>query len=94
MLAGKRHPKLAQHLRLVHPHGTEEYFAYFPDTGVRYEINEVAFRMMSMMTGDNEVDTICSVIRREFNDAESVANDMETLLERLAQEGCVIILEK
>lgn len=94
MLVKRRFPKLAQHLRLVHPDGTEVYFAYFPDSGVRYEINEVAFRMMSMMTGENETGTICSAIENEFNKAESVVDDMEEILEHLVQEGCVEILEK
>ena len=94
MLAKGKYPRLAQDLRLVHPQGTEQYFAYRPDTGVRYEVNEVSFRMMGMMNGDNEVEVICSAIRQEFSGAESVASDLETLLQHLVQEECLIIEEK
>lgn len=94
MLAKGKYPKLAPGLRLVHPQGTEQYFAYRPDTGVRYEANEVSFRMMEMMNGDNKVDVICSAIRQEFSGADLVARDLETLLQQLVQEGCVIVEEK
>lgn len=94
MLAKEKYPKLAQGLRLVHPQGTEQYFAYHPDTGVRNEVNEVSFRMMEMMNGNNEVDVICSAIRQEFSGADSVASDLEMLLQQLVQEGCVIVKEK
>lgn len=50
--------------------------------------------MMEMMNGDNEVAVICSAIRQEFNGADSVAGDLETLLQQLVQEECVIIEEK
>jgi len=90
----KRYPRLAQDLRLVHPMETTEYFAYRPDTGVRYEMNEVSFMMVGMMTGDNDVTAICSAVRQEFNSAESVAGDVETLLQQLIREGCVIIEER
>jgi len=94
LLAKGKYPRLAPGLRLVHPQGTEQYFAYRPDTGARYEVNEVSFRMMSMMNGDNEVEVICSAIRQEFSGADSVARDLETLLQQLVQEECVIIEEK
>ncbi len=94
MLAKGKYPKLAPGLRLVHPRGTEQYFAYRPDTGVRYEVNEVSFRMMEMMNGGNEVDVICSAMRQEFSGADSVARDLEMLLQQLVQEGCVIVEEK
>lgn len=94
MLAKGKYPRIAPGLRLVHPQGTEQYFAYRPDTGVRYEVNEVSFRMMEMMNGNNEVEVIRSAIRHEFSDADSVASDLETLLQQLAQEECVIIEEK
>ena len=94
MLVRKRYPRLAQGLRLVHPLETNEYFAYRPDTGVRYEMNEVSFRMGGMMTGDNDVAAISSAVRQEFSGAESVAEDAETLLQELVREGCIIIEEK
>ncbi len=94
MLAKGKYPKLAQGLRLVHPQGTEQYFAYYPDTGTRYEVNEVSFRMMEMMNGDNEVGTICSTIRQEFTGADSVTSDFKMLLQQLVQEGCAIVEEK
>lgn len=94
MLVKGKYPRLAPGLRLVHPRGTEQYFAYRPDTGVRYEVNEVSFRMMEKMNGDNEVDVICSAVRQEFSGADSVASDLETLLQQLVQEECVIIDEK
>ena len=93
MLARQRYPKLAQNLRLVHPQDTEEYFAYRPDTGERFEVNEVCYRIMEMMTGDNEVGSICTNIRQEFHGAESVASDVEVLLNELVKQGCVIIEE-
>jgi hypothetical protein len=50
--------------------------------------------MMEKMNGDNEVDVICSAVRQEFSGADSVASDLETLLQQLVQEECVIIDEK
>lgn len=50
--------------------------------------------MMEMMNGNNEVEAICSAIRQEFNGAASVTGDLETLLQQLVQEECVIIEEK
>jgi len=94
LLAKGKYPRLAPGLRLVHPQGTEQYFAYRPDTGARYEVNEVSFRMMGMMNGDNEVEVICSAIRQEFSGADSVVRDLETLLQQLVQEKCVIVEEK
>jgi len=94
LLAKGKYPKIAPGLRLVHPQDTEQYFAYRPDTGARYEVNEVSFRMMEMMNGNNEVGVICSAIRQEFSGADSVAGDLEILLQQLVQEGCVIIEEK
>jgi hypothetical protein len=93
-LVRKRYPRLAQGLRLVHPLETNEYFAYHPDTGTRYEMNEVSFRMVGMMTGDNDVAAICSAVRQEFSGAESIVEDVETLLQQLVREGCVIIEER
>ena len=94
MLAKGKYPRIAPGLRLAHPRGTEQYFAYHPDTGERYEVNEVSFRMMEMMNGTNEVEVICSAIQHEFSGADSVAGDLETLLQQLVQEKCVIIEEK
>ena len=94
LLAKGKYPRIAPGLRLAHPQGTEQYFAYRPDTGVRYEVNEVSFRMMEMMNGNNEVEVIRSAIRHEFSGADSVAGDLETLLQQLVQEECVIIEEK
>ncbi len=94
MLAKGKYPRIVHGLKLAHPRGTEEYFAYRPDTGVRYEVNEVTFRMMEMMNGDNEVEVIRSAIRHEFSGADSVAGDLETLLQQLVREECVIIEEK
>jgi hypothetical protein len=90
----KRYPRLAEGLRLVHPHGTEEYFVYGPDSGVRYEMNEVSFRMVCMMTGDNDVATICSALQQEFSGADTVATDLEALLRQMVREECVRIEEK
>jgi hypothetical protein len=94
LLAKGKYPRIAPGLRLAHPQGTEQYFAYRPDTGVRYEVNEVSFKMMEMMNGTNEVEVIRSAIRHEFSGAGSVAGDLETLLKQLVQEECVIIEEK
>jgi len=94
LLAKGKYPKIAPGLRLVHPRGSEQYFAYWPDTGVRYEVNEVSFSMMGMMNGDTEVGIICSAVRQEFSGADSVARDLEALLEQLVQEGCVTVEEK
>jgi len=94
LLAKGKYPRIAPGLRLVHPQGTEEYFAYRPDTGARYEVNEVSFRMMEMMNGNNEVEAIHAAIRNEFSGAESVARDLEELLQQLVQEECVTIDEK
>jgi hypothetical protein len=91
LLARQRYPRLAQSLRLVHPQNTEEYFAYWPDTGRRFELNEVCFRIMGLMTGENEVESICDVIKQEFEDSASVTSDVEDLLKELVKEGCVII---
>ncbi len=94
MLAKKEYPRLTPGLRMVHPVGTEQYFAYRPDTGVRYELNEISFRMMEMMNGDNDMEFVRSAIRREFSSADSVVGDLEILLQQLVREECVTIEER
>lgn len=94
MLAKRKYPALAVGLKLAHPTGTDQYFAYWPDTGVRYEVNEVAFRMMEMMDGRNELELISTAIRNEFSGAETVEGDLVALLEQLVHEDCVRIEEK
>jgi len=94
LLARKRYPTLASDVRLVHPPGTEEYFAYAVSTGARYEVNDVCFAMLSMMTGANDVEAICSATRQEYQGADRVTDDIEALLEQLVREGCVTVEDR
>jgi hypothetical protein len=90
-LARKRYPTLASDVRLVHPEGTEEYFAYSAGTGARYEVNDVCFAMLSMMTGANDVEAICVATGQAYQGADRVAEDIEALLEQLVRERCVTV---
>lgn len=94
MLARKRYPTLVSDVRLVHPEGTEEYFAYSANTGARYEVNEVCYAMLSMMTGANDVDAICAATRQAYQGADRVIEDIEVLLEQLVRERCVTVEEQ
>jgi hypothetical protein len=94
LLAGKRYPTLVPDLRLVHPEGTEEYFAYSANTGARYEVNEVCYAMLSMMTGANDVEAICTATRQAYQGANRVTDDFEVLLEHLVRDRCITIDER
>ena len=90
MLAGdQRYPRLVEGVTLVHPQGTDEFFAFRSATGERFELNEVAYEMLRRMDGSNDTDAICAAIRSEFADAESVGEDLDGLLSDLVAEGCV-----
>lgn len=90
MLAGhRRYPCLVEDVKLVHPEGTEEFFVYRSGSGDRWGINEVAFEMLSRMDGTQDTEAISAAIRSEFEGADSVDEDLETLLKEMIAEGCL-----
>ncbi len=90
MLAGHRqYPCLVDDVRLVHPEGTDEFFVYRSVSGQRYEVNEVAFEMLSRMDGTLDTTAICAAIRRKFHGADAVSEDLETLMKGMTAEGCL-----
>jgi len=90
----RRYPKLSADFRLVHPTGTAEFFVYAPATGEQYELNEVAFRMITQMTGENDVDAIRRTTENDFTEAFEVADDLEQLIQDLLRAGCITIDER
>ncbi len=90
MLVGdQRYPRLVEGVTLVHPQGTEEFFVFRSATGERFELNEVAYEMLRRMDGSNDTNAICAAIRADFENAESVGEDLDGLLRDLVAEGCV-----
>ena len=93
MLDGhRRYPRLLEGVRLMHPEGTDEFFVYRSAGGERYELNEVAYEMLSLMDGSHNTEEICTSIRTKFDGAVTVDEDLEALLEDLASEGFLEIL--
>jgi len=92
MLDGhRRYPRLLEGVRLMHPEGTDEFFVYRSAGGERYEINEVAYEMLSRMDGFHDTEAICAAISSKFEGAGTVRQDLEALLTELAAEGCLEI---
>lgn len=88
MLDGSRlSPRLMKDVVLVHPEGTDQYFAYRSATGVRYELNEVAYEMLHRLDGKRDLATLSAEIEAEFESAADVQRDIETLLAGLLNEG-------
>ena len=90
MLANdRRYPRLVEGVKLVHPEGTDQYFMYNSEAGDRYELNEVAFEMLKKMNGSHDIEEICRVIQAGFEEADSVHEDLEALIKKVAAEGYV-----
>lgn len=90
MLAGDRgYPCLVDGVRLVHPEGTDEYFAYHCESGERWEMNEVAYEMLWRMNGSRSAEEICAAVCDEFAGAETVREDLDALIDDLTAQGCV-----
>ncbi len=89
MLDERRYPCLVEDVRLVHPEGTDEFFVYRSVGGERYEVNEVAFKMLSRMDGTQDTKTICAAVGSEFKGADTVREDLETLMKEMLAEGCL-----
>ena len=90
MLDGhRRYPRLLEGVRLMHPEGTDEFFVYRSAGGERYELNEVAYEMLSHMDGFHDTEVICAAICAKFEGADTVREDLEALLKDLAAEECL-----
>ena len=82
-------PRLVRSVKLCHPEGTGVFFAFSPETGERFELNEVSFEMLRRMDGTVTVEGICVAIVQEFEGAAEVQSDLAALLDNLISEGMV-----
>ena len=87
----RRYPRLRDGVRLVHPEGTDLFFAYCSTGGECYELNEVAYEMVRRMDGGHDVEAICGVIEAAFEGAGDVREDVEALLADLVAQGLALV---
>ena len=88
----QRSPRLADGQKLLHPADTDVFILYRSTTGERFELNEVAYEMLSCMDGHATVDAICETISSKYADADTVHEDLESLLAELVAEGLVVFV--
>ena len=81
--------RLRPGVKLVHPDGTDQFFLYRDNTGERYELNEVSYEMICQMRDGMDESAICAAIANDFESAENVRADLDTLLSALVAEGVI-----
>jgi len=74
-------------VKLVHPEGTDQFFAFRVDGGERYELNEVAYEMLRRIDGIRDLSTVTAEIEAEFEQGDNVRSDLEALVRQLVDEG-------
>ena len=84
-------PALRAGLGLVSPEGTGTYFVYDKESGDRFELNEVAFELMSRMDGTRTISELAVEIREVFEGAAEAADDLQDLLAFLQEEKLVVL---
>jgi len=84
-----KRPRLARDFTLSNPEGTGIYFAFCPQTGARFELNEVAYDLLGRMDGTASGLAICAAVAGCFEGAVDIESDYAALVRQLLSENLV-----